>query len=117
MTETLYCERCGDAAETIAEDGAGPCCHELPNPWHRGADGLYNQTSESPHAEDEDEPEDERPRCHNCESTEWLATQRQSIDSSHNEPDDSTIWIGEMGGLDVECANCGRETRHSWDYA
>lgn len=99
--EPLYCAKCSDPVESVDEDGYGRCCHNLPNPWHRGSDGLYTRPSASADAEEEDTNEnDERPHCPHCggrrftiRATQWRRhVMSHSVHSGDNEIDDSTLW-------------------------
>lgn len=120
--EQLFCGACGDPVPSVDGEGRGPCCAALPNPWHLGENGLYNQTSHSNdpvgedyHEEhDDDEPEDFRPRCEHCGSMEWNATASQRIDTTENEYHDESIrYDWDHFDIQVSCAACGREARHS----
>lgn len=103
------CEGCGDIVESVDEDGHGKCCHDLPERWRRGSDGLYNQhTGYDSEAEDDDE--DERPHCVNCGGTLWTATATQAIDTLENECDDARIrYDWNDFHVEVTCANCDRD--------
>lgn len=109
--EQLYCSNCSDPVDTIDEDGRGRCCHNLPNPWHCGSDGLYTEPSESEDAEDEDEEEDRRPECPYCGhrrfrlyAHEWRqVTMTAMVSGFDNEDyDDATLWYGRTDFEDHE---------------
>ena len=110
-TEELYCAGCGDRCDDLKGDtGLGPCCFELPNPWHRGRDGLYNNTSNDNYEElDEDEDEDNGPSCDHCGSTSWTITASTQV-STEERP--GSVICFEWGGLDeprAHCSDCGRD--------
>jgi DNA-directed RNA polymerase subunit RPC12/RpoP len=99
--DELYCAKCSDPAESVDEDGYGRCCHNLPNPWHRGSDGLYTRASASENAEEEDTNEnDVRPNCPYCggrrfriDATIWRRhVLVHTVHSVDNELDDATLW-------------------------
>ena len=102
VAEQLYCAKCSDPVESVDEDGYGRCCHNLPNPWHRGSDGLYTRPSASADADEEDDTaeDDVRPRCAYCggrrftiNATEWRRhVMSHAVTSLENEIDDSTLW-------------------------
>ena len=114
--EQLYCANCSDPVETVDEDGFGRCCHDLPNPWHRGCDGLYTEPSETADAADEDEhdgdgdEEDCRPECSYCGFREFQlharawrrVTLTQAVSGFNDELDDSTLWYDTADFDDVE---------------
>ncbi len=132
-SEQLYCENCSDPVNAIDEDGYGRCCHNLPNPWHRGSDGLYTQPSASQNAsaEDEDEDPDHRPMCPHCGSSsfviharEWRQIALTAMVSGQNNEDyeDAMLWydyddLEDDGTMDtrdfqvsqVVCGDCSRE--------
>lgn len=99
--EQLYCSKCSDPVDAVDEDHYGRCCHDLPNPWRRGSDGLYTQPSDSEDPEEEDEEEDRRPECPHCgarrftiHAREWRQTELTiTVSGLDNEDhDNSTLW-------------------------
>ncbi len=128
VTAELYCAKCSDPVESVDEDGYGRCCHNLPNPWHRGSDGLYTSPSASVHAEEEDTDEDDvRPSCPCCggrtfriDATVWRQHRMShSVHSVDNELDDATLWYDrddfettdtedsdDFSILSISCARC-----------
>jgi hypothetical protein len=98
--EQLYCSNCSDPADSLDEQGFGRCCHNLPNPWHRGSDGLYTEPSATVDAEQEDNESDDRPECPNCggmrfriHATEWRRhAMSHTVSGADNERDDGTLW-------------------------
>jgi hypothetical protein len=138
-SEQLYCANCSDPVDAVDENHHGRCCHNLPNPWHLGSDGLYTQPSESENAaaedDDEDEDDDERPACPHCgerrfviHALEWrriaLTTTVSGLDNEDYE--DSTLWYAysdfedeetmENDGFEiarVTCADCGSDVTDS----
>lgn len=117
-TEELYCGACGDPADTLDTDGHGRCCRNLPNPWHRGSDGLYTRTSESEYFEEEDEEEEGRaqpPHCHACGSTEWLISATQRVRAGE-EDDGDTIYYDyhDFDNVTARCAHC-EAVPHDYD--
>jgi hypothetical protein len=138
-SEQLYCSNCSDPVDEVDEDGCGRCCHDLPNPWHRGSDGLYTEPSDSEDAadedEDEDEDEDRRPTCPYCGERrfrlyahEWRqVTMTGTASGSDNEEyDDSVLWYDSSDFEDhetndardfevqrVECVRCSNDVTHS----
>jgi DNA-directed RNA polymerase subunit RPC12/RpoP len=130
VSEQLYCANCSDPVDAVDENHYGRCCHTLPNPWHRGSDGLYTQPSDTEDAEDEDEDHDRRPACPYCgarhfviHAREWRLTELTTTVSGLDNADcDSTLWYdysdleddGTMDTNDFEisrvvCAGCRRE--------
>ncbi len=133
-SEQLYCANCSDPVDAVDEDDYGRCCHNLPNPWHRGRNGLYTQPSESENAavedEDEDEP-DHRPMCPDCGSSrfvihacEWrrIALTTTVCGLANDDYEDSTLWYDYCDLEDDEtmetddfqisrvvCVGCGNE--------
>jgi len=133
-SEQLYCGNCSDPVDAVDEDGCGRCCHDLPNPWHRGSDGLYTHPSFCENAEgedDEDEDEDEddrRPVCPHCGDSRFVIHAREwrqialtgTVSGFDNEDyEDSTLWydrddfedegIADGGDFEIQrvvCTNC-----------
>lgn len=99
-----FCASCGDPADTLDAEENGPCCHNLPNPWHRGSEGLYNQTSASEDFEDEDEIS--RAMCGDCGSERWLVTATQVVGS--DEEGGETVYYehGSFEATSARCAHC-----------
>jgi hypothetical protein len=132
--EQLYCAKCSDPADSLDEDGFGRCCHNLPNPWHLGSDGLYTEPSATVDAEQQDDESDDRPECPNCggmrfriHATEWRRHAiSRTVSGADNERDDGTLWYDrgdfETGEIDesrdfciqtIYCARCEDDvTRH-----
>lgn len=127
---TLYCDYCSDPiTENLGSDNypCGRCCHNLPEPWSRGRDGLF--TSEDG-GDYDGEDEDYRPRCPRCESqrfevrghrTQQIAI-RINYDASDNNYDDEYIWIDTEAAIVAEpeiledfdmeqvvCRDCGED--------
>jgi len=115
--EQLYCANCSDPVEAVDEDGFGRCCHDLPNPWHRGCDGLYTEPSETddPASEDETDEDDEqdcRPECPYCGFSEFQlhargwrrVTLTQRVSGLNDELDDSTLWYDTADFEHIETA-------------
>jgi hypothetical protein len=113
--EQLYCANCSDPVEAVDEDGFGRCCHDLPNPWHRGGDGLYTEPSVTADPADEDEhdgddEEDRRPECPYCGSRGFQLHARalrrvtfaQTVSGYNDELDDATLWYDTDDFEDVE---------------
>jgi len=110
MTETatieqLYCAGCSDPVDEVDEQRLGRCCRNLPHPWHRGSDGLYNAPSYRDDAEEEDEDlddgDDERPSCPYCGSSEFTVSavewrrvrMTQNVSGLNDEYDDTKLWF------------------------
>lgn len=106
IPEQLICGGCGYPVHTLT-GFMGPCCYNLPSPWHRGPEGLFNQpTPPNTNPEDEDEDEDESPEC-SCGNRSWIVTVQQTVEEGNAE----TIqfaWSGfEEESAEISCANCG----------
>jgi hypothetical protein len=138
-SEQLSCANCSDPVDAVNENHYGRCCQNLPDPWHRGSDGLYTQPSDSEEAdaEDEDEDPDHRPVCPYCGDTrfriharEWrriaLTTTVSGLDNDDYE--DSTLWYDygdfeeddtvETDGFEVSrvvCLSCQNDVTGSVD--
>lgn len=108
MTETatieqLYCTGCSDPVDELDEQHLGRCCRNLPYPWHRGSDGLYNTPSDSDDAEGEDENNegDQRPTCPYCGSSEFTVVANEwrqirmslNVSGLNEEYDDTKLWF------------------------
>lgn len=117
--EQLDCAGCSDPVDEVDEQGLGRCCRNLPHPWHRGSDGLYNATSYSDNAEEEDENpdgDDERPICPHCGSSEFTVralewrrvSMSQSVSGLNDEYDDTKLWFDRADFDDEETLDSDR---------
>ena len=115
--EHHFCDTCGDEVAVVI-GGNGPCCHNLPNPWHRGSDGLYNQPStedfEREDHEAEPEPEDEEPSyavCPECGRMCWEVTGTQRIEDPENCEGETVYYNPSDFEVSLSCANCEHKPR------
>lgn len=135
--EQSYCARCSDPVDAVDEEGNGRCCHQLPEPWLRGRDGLFNRTRFSDDVQEDDDDDDDddcRPQCPYCGEREFrlVGVESHRVEMSHrvnasdNDLEDSTVWydrcdfdVGDTRDTydfeleSVFCCNCDRDVTGS----